>query len=237
MPPVVESLSARLADLAWVSDVLVAGSLAVGDYVAGVSDIDLVAVTDGVVDRVREAALIDVHRHLDRQSSGRVDLGCAYVAASCLSDLGARHPTWTHGKLVYRALSRITRAELVRHGFAVFGRAPELLLPAMSDDDVRAAAQTELCGYWARTAQRPWMWLDPMIADLGLTSMARARYTTQTGRLLSKTAALDQVHAPDWLIDQLRARRQGRQRPSPRMRTAWIAWRDARITVKEICRG
>jgi hypothetical protein len=30
-----------------------------------------------------------------------------------------RHPTWTHGQVVDRILSGITRAELVRHGYAV----------------------------------------------------------------------------------------------------------------------
>lgn len=235
VPSVVDSLSARLTELGWVSDLLVAGSLALGDYVGGVSDVDLVAITDGAVDRGREPALANVHRDLDRDSSGRVDLGCAYVAASSLPDPSARHPTWTHQTLIHRPLSLITRAELVRHGFAVFGRAPESLLPAVSDEDVRAAAKAELCGYWAWAAQRPWIWLDPVIADLALTSMARARYTTRTGRLLTKTAAVDHVHAPHWLKDQLRARRSGQPQPSPRIRTAWIAWRDARATIRELC--
>ena len=34
------------------------------------------------------------------------------------------------------------------------------------------------------------MWLDPGIADLGLSGMARARYTLRTGRLLTKTQAI-----------------------------------------------
>jgi hypothetical protein len=35
LPPAVTSLAARLTDLTWVSDLLVAGSLATGDYVLG----------------------------------------------------------------------------------------------------------------------------------------------------------------------------------------------------------
>ena len=83
--------------------------------------------------------------------------------------------------MVRRVLSGVTRAELVRHGFAVYGRRPSALWPPMTDDQVRAAARAELCGYWARAVRRPLMWLNPVIADLGLTSMARGRHALRTG--------------------------------------------------------
>jgi hypothetical protein len=159
-----------------------------------------------------------------------------YVDAGRLADLGALHPTWTHGSLVQRSLSGVTRAELVRHGFAVLGRPPAAVLPEMTDDDVRRAARAELCGYWAHAARRPLWWLNPVIADLGLTSMARGRHALETGQLLTKTQAIEQAHAPAWLKDQLRARRQGQRVASPRARTALIAWRDARRTVVGVCR-
>jgi hypothetical protein len=75
------------------------------------------------------------------------------------------------------------------------------------------------------------MWLNPVIADLGLTSMARGRYALRTGELLTKSQAVEQAHAPAWLIDQLRARRHGNPVSSPRVRTALVAWRDARRTT------
>ncbi|HEY6790816.1 MAG TPA: hypothetical protein VI365_26260, partial [Trebonia sp.] len=53
-----------------------------------------------------------------------LDLGCVYVDADRLADIRALHPTWTHGSLVQRSLSGVTRAELVRHGFAVLGCPP-----------------------------------------------------------------------------------------------------------------
>jgi hypothetical protein len=148
-----------------------------------------------------------------------------------VTDLRALHPTWTHGLLVQRILSGITRAELVRHGFAVMGRPPAAVFPDVTDDDVRRAARAEICGYWAWASRRPLMWLSPVIADLGLTSMARGRYALQTGRLLTKTQAAQQADAPPWLREQLRARRRGEDVASPRFRTALIAWRDARRTV------
>jgi hypothetical protein len=83
--------------------------------------------------------VVSVHRELDRGLSVGVDLGCVYVEDGGLLDRRVRHPTWTHGKLAHRVLSDITRAELARHGFAVYGRAPSSLQSAMTDDQVRAA--------------------------------------------------------------------------------------------------
>ncbi|MDQ2814408.1 MAG: nucleotidyltransferase domain-containing protein [Actinomycetota bacterium] len=235
LPPGVRHLAERRDDLGWVTDLLVAGSLATGDYVCGVSDLDLVALTGGPVGPARQEILAGLHRELDRGAAQGLDLGCVYVDAGRLADLPALHPTWTHGSLVQRSLSGVTRAELVRHGFAVLGRPPAAVLPEVSDDDVRRAARAELCGYWAHAARRPLWWLNPVIADLGLTSMARGRHALETGQLLTKTQAIEQARASAWLKDQLRARRQGQRVISPRTRTALIAWRDARHTVAGAC--
>ena len=230
-------LADRLSQLGWVRDLLVAGSLATGDYVPGVSDLDLVAVVDGAVDRPRLALLVEVHRELDGGIAAGLELGCVYVNDRSLLDRPARHPTWTHGELVRRILSGVARAELVRYGFAVTGRPPQEVLPPVTDTDVRSAARAEICGYWAWATHRPWMWLNPVIADLGLTSMARGRHAMRTGALLTKTRAVESADAPHWLIEQLRARRRGEEIASPRLLTGWIAWRDARRTVRAAHRG
>jgi hypothetical protein len=234
VPRAVGALAERLASLPWVHDLWVAGSLATADYVPGVSDLDLVALVGGPVDADREAALVDVHRRLDLGEAAGTDLGCVYVDEGRLPEADALHPTWTHGRLVQRILSGVTRAELGLHGFAVLGRPPAEVLPPVTEDDVRAAARAEVCGYWAWASRRPLMWLSPVIADLGLTSMARGRYAVRHGALLTKSGAIEEAHAPDWLVDQLRARRRGEDVVSPRLRTAYVAWRDARATVREV---
>jgi len=190
-----------------------------------------VALTDLPIDKHRRSTIVAIHQHLDATVAAGANLGCVYVATSALSDPSTHHPTWTHGQLVDRSLSLVARAELVRYGFAVLGRQPQDVLPRMSRDDVRRAAQAELVGYWAKAARRPWWWLDPNLADLGLTSMARGRHTLATGELITKTSAIDSVQAPGWLQADLRARRHGRTVRSPRLRTAWIAWLDARRTT------
>lgn len=230
-PGIAQHLAHELSTLGWVVDLLVAGSVATGDYRPGVSDLDLVAIVDGPVEEDRQATLTALHRRLDEGPGRGLDLGCVYVEQALLPDPHAKHPTWTHGQMVQRILSRITRAELVLHGYAIFGRRPDELLPAMTEDDVREAARAELTGYWAWAARRPRLWLNPVMADLGLTSMARGRHTLATGTLLTKTDALERADAPGWLVDQLRARRRGEEVTSPRLRTARIAWRDACRTV------
>ena len=167
VPPVVRHLAGRLDDLGWVTDLLVAGSLATGDYVPGVSDLDLVALTEGPVAATQQETLASLHRELDQGAAQGLDLGCVYVDAGRLADLGALHPTWTHGSLVQRSLSGVTRAELVRHGFAVLGRPPAAVLPEVTDDDVRRAARAELCGPWAQAVRRPLWWLNPVIGPWG----------------------------------------------------------------------
>jgi hypothetical protein len=236
-PPALAAFADRVAELGWVTDLLVAGSLATGDYFPGISDFDLVALTDGPVGEDRQTALAALHHELDAGAAAGLHLGCVYVDGARAGDLAMEHPTWTHGLLVQRILSGVNRAELVRHGYAVFGRAPGEVLPPMSDDDIRAAARAELTGYWAWAARRPWMWLSPTITELGLTAMARGRYALRTGSLLTKSAAISQAAAPQWLIRQLLARRRGEEVTSPRLRTAWYAWRDARRTTSRARRG
>lgn len=232
VPLAVRELRAGLRRLGWVTDLWVGGSLATGDHRAGVSDLDLVALSDGPVSGARRAAAAEVHRSLDADPASGAQLGCVYVPAEDLLGLAARHATWTHCRLVDRPLSAIGRAELVRHGFAVLGRSPADVLPGMTDDDVRRAARSELTGYWTLAARRPWWWLDPSLVDLGLLTMARARYTWRTGQLLTKTAAVDLVGAPAPLVADLRARRDGQQVRSPRVSSAWAAWSDARRTTR-----
>src|SRR5687768_4669531 len=128
---IVAEFGRRLADLRWVKSLHVGGSLATGDHRAHVSDLDLVAVTAGPLIEHQRACLVSIHEAVPRTSK----LGCTYVPAQMVGALAAAHTTWTHGKLIRRPLSGIARAELVRHGYAVFGREPREVWPSMSAED------------------------------------------------------------------------------------------------------
>jgi len=224
-----DAFAARLTGVDGVEALWVGGSLATGDHVPGVSDLDLVALTSGPVDR---ASITAIHQDLDRGLASGLDLGCQYADRARLEDLAAEHPTWTHGELVERIVSLVTRVELAQHGYALLGPPPADLLPAGTGDRAREAARAELAGYWAWAARHPEMfWRHPVMVDLGLTGMARARHSVRTGALLTKTAAIEQAHAPRWLKEQMRARRRGEQVRSPRWRAAYVAWGDVRRTT------
>jgi Nucleotidyltransferase domain len=136
--PAVADLGLRLQGLGWVTELFVGGSAATGDYTRSVSDLDLVALVAGPVDTARQVTLSAAHSELDRGAGAGLHLGCAYVQDALLPKADAMHPTWTHEALRHRILSGITRAELVRHGHAVFGRSPRDVQPGVSDDE-RAA--------------------------------------------------------------------------------------------------
>ena len=232
--PAVAALADRLTTLSWVSGLYVAGSLATGDYVPGVSDLDLVALTDGSPDT---DLISSIHSDLDAGVAAGADLGCAYVALDRRDEQQAPHPTWTHGRLVHRPLTTIPRVELAVHGRTVFGDDVRTAFPPASEEDIREAARSEVCGYWARAVRHPAWWvIEPEIAELSLTAMARGRHAADQGRLLTKTAAIEEADAPAWLRDRLRARRRGDPAPLPRLPTAWIAWNDARRTVAALGR-
>ncbi|WP_322938364.1 nucleotidyltransferase domain-containing protein [Nocardioides bizhenqiangii] len=235
---VLRELGRRLEAAGVVDALWVGGSLATGDYVPGVSDLDLVAVTSEPVVGDALEQVVRIHEELDAGLARGMDLGCQYADAGRLLHIAIKHPTWTHGEMVERSVSLVTRAELVLHGFPVLGPPPHELLPPVTPDDVRSAARAELAGYWSYAARRPQMFLRlPVMVDLGLTAMARGRHALSTGELLTKTAAIEQARAPRWLADDLRARRRGESTTSPRWRAAYAAWRDVRRTTSSVMRS
>jgi hypothetical protein len=197
-----------------------------------VSDLDLVAVTSQPLLGDALSLVAHIHQELDAGPGRGMDLGCQYADAGRLLDVAVEHPTWTHGEMLDRTVSLVTRAELVLHGFPVLGPSPDALLPPVTPDEVRDAARAELTGYWSYAARRPPMfWRLPVMVDLGLTAMARGRHALAHGELLTKTAAIEQARAPRWLKDDLLARRRGEQVSSPRLRAGYAAWRDVRRTT------
>jgi hypothetical protein len=227
-----DALASHLTGLGIADALWVGGSLATGDYVAGVSDLDLVAVVSQRLSAEMLTQVAEVHEELDAGIAQGMDLGCQYADATRLLDPAVQHPTWTHGEMLDRTVSLVTRAELVLHGYSVLGAEPRDVLPPVTPDDVREAAHSELTGYWTYAARRPQMfWRLPVMTDLALTAMARGRHALTTGELLSKSAAIEQVHAPNWLREDLRTRRRGARRASPRLRAGYIAWRDVRRTT------
>lgn len=222
---VLRELGRRLEKVHTVEARWVAGSLATNDYLRGVSDLDLVAVTSSPHNGDVLTSVVRLHEELDTGLAG----GWASAAStSTLNGSGMSAPSTRPGPRQPRGTSRLLghsrRARPAR--YPVLGRPPQELLPPVTRDDVRVAARSELAGYWSDAARHPMMFVRlPAMVDLGLTAMARGRHAVETGELMTKSAAIEQSRAPGWLKDQLRARRRGQSVTSPRWRAAYVAWR------------
>src|SRR4051794_34441499 len=95
---VLREFGSRLEALGVADAIWVGGSLATGDYVLGVSDLDLVAVTSQPLMGEALAQVAHIHEELDTGLAYGMDLGCQYADAGRLLDVAVEHPTWTHGE-------------------------------------------------------------------------------------------------------------------------------------------
>lgn len=170
------------------------GSLALGGYHHGISDVDLCVLLHHPLTPQERSEVDASHR-----SAGPL-LSAAYVEDP--ADHEQEHPTWTHGWSGNRRVSLITRAEL--HA-AHPEDWPEISdLPAVVAQEVKRA--------WVRELKDPRTWSRTEYVDLALTSVVRALITQETGQLTAKDDAISQLESrgvPDALAKDVRARREG----------------------------
>jgi hypothetical protein len=172
------------------------GSLALGGYHHGISDVDVCVLLEHPLTDA-ERRQVDVSHRI----AGPL-LSAAYVFDP--QDQEAEQPTWTHGWSGQRRVSLITRAELhVAHP----SDWPEI-------PDLPGVVVCEVNRAWVRELRTPQTWLKTEYVDLSLTSVVRALLTQDTGTLTSKGEAIEQLEArgvPARLAEAVRARRQGRE--------------------------
>lgn len=224
--PFVAPFAASVRPVADVVGFYAGGSLAFGDYQPGRSDLDLVAIVAADLDGSRRERLRRLHEDARCRVPGAAKLHCVYVPVGAIADVGARHLTWAHGRLIERAFSGISRAEVLQTGITVLGPAPAQLVPRLDGAALRRAALVEVNGYWACAVRWPWLWLDDVHVDLGLLTLARAEATLSEGRLITKAEALtrlDRLGVHEDLADEMSRRRRGvavRLSPAERVRRA-----------------
>jgi hypothetical protein len=198
------------------------GSLALGDYRHGRSDLDLIAVLDGPPDRER---LLALHRQLAADEPGAARLHCSYLPADSLADSGLPHLTWAHGGLLERPVTAVTRRELLDGGRVLHGPSPEVLLPPLAAGQLEEHILRDLREYWYPATARPVRWLRDPWVDLGLLVLARATVTLRDGRMITKREALAELSdlgAPADVVRDIHHRRYaeapGRTGPLHRLR-------------------
>lgn len=211
--PLLDRFVAELRDAVAPVAVWAHGSLALGDFRPGRSDLDLLAVVDTPPDRHR---LRTLHRALDRTERYAAALHCSYLVRAELADVDRRHATWAHRRLFDRTVTPVTRRELALGARTLHGPRPGDLLPDVTDAVLARFVRADLAGFWRPATGHPTYWLHDVWVDAGPLTVTRAGITLAEGRLVSKGAALDVLAAsgaPAELCADIRRRRYGEPVP------------------------
>ncbi|MER5766559.1 hypothetical protein [Streptomyces sp. NPDC001985] len=207
------------------------GSLALGDYQHGRSDLDLVALVGTELHDVQQEELRVVHGRLIADVPLARALHCTYVPRGRESDTAQEHPTWAQGEWFERPVSPVSRRELALGAVVLSGPPPAGLLPRVSDQELAEFIRAELEDYWLPVtgSAKAGLWLQDIWVDLGMLTFARASVTLRNGQLITKGQALEELRsmgAPAGVVDDIRQRRYGKDRQKdPSASADWRAQR------------
>jgi hypothetical protein len=208
--PLLERFTAGAADVVPLVALWAHGSLALGDFQPGRSDLDLVALVAADITDAQREQLRRMHEALIGDEELADKLHCSYVVRDQLADAGRCHVTWAMGELFDRPVSPISRRELRQGGLCVHGPEPAALVPAITDQELTDYVRAQLRDYWYPKTAKPELWLREIWVDLGLLTLARASVTLQDGRLISKREALEvlaRLDAPADVVHDIYQRR------------------------------
>jgi hypothetical protein len=216
------------------------GSLALGDFQPGRSDLDLVALVRDDISGTQRAQLQRTHEALIRDEELAGKLHCSYVASSRMPDVGRSHVTWAMGELFERPVSPVSRRELREGGLSLYGPAPSTLVPPITDQQLAEYVRGDLRDYWYPKTARPALWLRDIWVDLGMLTLARASVTLRDGRLITKREALEalaRLDAPADVVHDIYRRRYETAQPISgqwRFRRAHLARTFVRASIARI---
>jgi hypothetical protein len=244
--PLLERFTASVADVIPLVALWAHGSLALGDFQPGRSDLDLVALVATDISDAQREQLQRTHEQLIRDEKLADKLHCSYVVRAQLADVGRCHLTWAMGELFDRPVSPVSRRELREGGLCLYGpqpTAPAGLVPAVTDQELADYLRANLRDYWYPKTAKPDLWLREIWVDLGLLTLARASVTLHDGRLISKREALEvlaQLDAPADVVHDIYQRRYGTEQPISeqwRRRRAYLARTFVRASIPRILRA
>ncbi|MBS2536472.1 nucleotidyltransferase domain-containing protein [Catenulispora sp. NF23] len=210
------------------------GSLAMGDFQPGRSDLDLIAIIESPANDAHRNQLTALHQRLADEEPAAAELHCSYLARAELCDVEARHVTWAHHTLLERPVTPVTRRELLDGGLTLHGPTPPELLPPLAPGQLEDFIRRDLAEFWLPATGRPRLWLRDIWVDLGLLVVARATVTLRDGRLITKGEALTELlalGAPADVVRDIHDRRYSDPEPIGRLRRIRRAMR-ARAFVR-----
>lgn len=200
-----EALSAVPVVAVWAH-----GSLAMGDFQPGRSDLDLIAVVERPLDAEQREQLARLHQQLVDEEPAAAKLHCSYMAAAALDDAETRHFTWASGGILERRVTPVTRRELLDGGLTLHGPAPAELLPPLARGQLEEFIRRDLREFWLPATAKRRVWRQDIWVDLGMTGLARAIVTLRDDRLITKGEALTELlklGAPADVVRDIRERR------------------------------
>jgi len=175
------------------------GSLSLGDFAPGSSDIDFLVVTEHELPESMLHALEAMHARIATNGlKWAKKLEGSYIPRVALrryDPTNNRHPTigadWPFSIRAHGAHWVIERAIVREYGVVVYGPPPQTLITPVSSDDLTAAVRQALNDYWRMPRDGPepeWLRTRDYQAYAILT-MCRALYTLAHGTVVSKSAA------------------------------------------------
>jgi hypothetical protein len=214
--PLLARFTASAADVIPLVALWAHGSLALGDFQPGRSDLDLVALVAADITDAQGGELQRMHEALIRDEELADKLHCSYMVRDQLANPDRCHVTWAMGELFDRPVSPVSRRELRQGGLCLYGSEPAALVPAITDQELNDYVRAHLRDYWYPKTARPELWLREIWVDLGLLTLARASVTLQDGRLISKREALEvlaRLDAPADVVHDIYQRRYAAGQP------------------------
>lgn len=187
------------------------GSLSLGDFAPGSSDIDFLVVTEHAVPEDTLRALTAMHARIAASGLTWADkLEGSYIpraALRCYDPANNRHPTigldWAFGIHAHGSNWMIERHIIREHGVVVCGPPPKTLIDPVSSAALQAAVWDALDGFWRAQCDGPepeWLRSREYQAFAILT-MCRALYTLAHEAVVSKPVAAAWAQAtlpPPW---------------------------------------
>jgi predicted nucleotidyltransferase len=215
-PPDVAALLGRLRDrLAAREDVVgvyVYGSLVTGDYSPAASDIDVIVLVRSEPGQAATRELTELHTALAATGGPAGQLHCLYVAAEAAADSERLCTYWFGDRMTQWQMKLLTQAELTSAGVALHGPWPPPGIGPVPVADLQAAVHAEVTGYWRQIARRRRLWLEDSWVDHSLVVLPRAEALLADGELITKGEAIGRLAGfgvPDWLVRDIRGRRDG----------------------------
>jgi hypothetical protein len=232
--------STQLHELLAVEALWAHGSLAMGDFQPGRSDLDMVALVPTDLTADQRVAVQALHEELSRQVPLGSKLHCCYLGRDRSDDFEAKHPTWTQGVLDDKPLTPVSRRELLSGGRVYEGPAPFEVLRPVTNEELSNFIRTDLRDFWYPATTKRRLWLRTIWVDLGPITVARATVTLRNGQLITKAEALSvltDMGAAPALVDDIRRRRYGEPTPAGplwRNRRGELARRFVRASIDQM---